>query len=85
MENLSNEKSEESGVKSVKIENNHFVVDVVWKDGYKSTSHFPVDGFEIVNKNGKRIGYMYGDCALDILKEYSSQYKFEDFSWIDFV
>jgi len=74
------------GVQDVKIENNHYVVSIIWKNGEKSASHFPVNGFTVVNpKTNQQLGYMSGERAVSILKEYSAKYNREDFSWIPFL
>ena len=44
MENPKIEKQENPGVLEVKVENNHYIVTVMWKDGIKSQVIFPVIG-----------------------------------------
>ena len=80
------ESNEKCGVSGYRIENNHYVVDVVWKDGKKVTSSFPVSGFTIVNPATKKIlGVMGGRSAIKVLKRYAPQYNYDDFSWQDFT
>ena len=74
------------GEQGVKIENNNYVVSVTWKDGMKSESHFPEKGFEVFDPKTKdRLGFISGEKAISILKEHSSKYNLEDFSWIPFL
>jgi hypothetical protein len=77
---------EECGVQEVKIENNYYVVSIIWKDGTKSVKHFPTNGFIVANpKTNQNLGFISGKNAVSILKEHSSKYNREDFSWIPFV
>lgn len=85
-EPTNNENLTGHGVQDIKVENNHYVVDIVWKDGQKSLTHFPERGFEVVNpRTNEKLGYISGEKALEILKEYSSEYNMTDFSWIPFL
>lgn len=78
--------NEKYGVQDVKIENHHYVVSIIWKDGKKSMSHFPESGFAVFNPRTKqRLGYISAEEAISILKEHSSEYNMEDFSWRHFV
>jgi hypothetical protein len=77
---------EEPGVLGYRVENNHYVVDVRWKDGEKSENHFPIAGFTVVNpKNNECLGKIRGEKALEILQQHAGEYTREDFSWRDFV
>ena len=83
------ESAEKRGVLGSRIEHNPYSVDVRWKDGVETTLHFPVIGFEVVDKGGKRIGYIKGDKALQILKERTGQLTHDEhtheFTWAEFV
>ncbi len=87
-EKISNGKGskEGNGRGDIKIENGYYLVPVVWKNGEKSTNHFPESGFTIVNPGTNDVlGYINGEKAVSILKEHSSEYNREDFSWIPFL
>lgn len=81
-----NENLKRCGVQDFKIENNHYVVSVVWKNGEESVSHFPVNGVDIVNpRTHQRLGFLKGKDVLSILEKHSAEYDREDFSLIPFV
>ena len=76
----------ESGVLGYRIESGHYVVDVRWKDGEKTESHFPVMGFPVVNPATKKLlGKLSGEEALKILQEHAIEYERDEFSWQNFV
>jgi hypothetical protein len=80
------ESNEMPGVQDVKIENHHYVVSIIWKDGKKSLTHFPENGFVVADPvTHEKIGHLSGEEALEILKENCTEYNMEDFSWIPFV
>jgi hypothetical protein len=80
------ENSEEHGVQNVKIENHHYVVSIIWKNGQQSISHFPESGFVVADpKTNRKLGFISGEEALAILEKHSSEYNMEDFSWMPFV
>lgn len=88
MEKLKNLSEKKSGVLSYKIENNHYVVDIRWKDGHKTEEHFPVAGFPVIDPaTGKKrgSGHIDGKQALKILEENASKMTADEFSWLDFV
>ncbi len=74
------------GVLGYKIENNHYVVDIRWKDGKVVEEHFPVIGFPVVDlKTGEKLGHIDGKRALKILEENASEMTIDEFSWLNFV
>lgn len=83
LENLSENKF---GVLHYKIENNHYVVNVRWKDGHETEEHFPVRGFPIEDPaTGEKRNPIDGKRALKILEENASKVTANEFSWLDFV
>ena len=80
------EQNEKFGVLDYHVDNGHYVVNVRWKDGEKTTKRFPVVGFTIINPaNKERLGSMDGKKALAILQEHAGDYAYEEFSWRDFL
>lgn len=70
------------GVLSQKIENNHFVLEICWKDGKITTTHFPVSGFDVVNPATKKmLGHVSGEKAIEVLTTVSQSYNYGDFNW----
>ena len=85
-EKTSNDEESKSGVLGFREENNHYVVNIRWKDGVETESHFPSRGFEVVNPStGERLGFMKGERALQILKEHAAEYANNEFSWRNFM
>ncbi|OGN00965.1 MAG: hypothetical protein A3B91_00600 [Candidatus Yanofskybacteria bacterium RIFCSPHIGHO2_02_FULL_41_29] len=83
MERLENQ---QLGVLNHKIINHHYAVDIRWKDGKESQHNFPENGFGVFDlKTQDKLGFISGQEALDILKEYSPFVNKEDFSWLDYV
>jgi hypothetical protein len=77
---------EKPGLLDYRIENNHYVARVRWKDGKETENHFPVDGFDVVNPKGNEyLGSIGGEKALEILQEHAGEYDYQDFSWRNFV
>jgi len=87
MEGLTkNERADGLGVQDEKIENNHYVISIIGKDGKRYERVFPVSGFEVVNPETNEIlGHLSGDEAKAILREHSAEYTADEFSWIHFV
>ena len=81
------EQGKKFGVLNYKIENNHYVVNIRWKDGKEVEEHFPVKGFPVVNPaTGKFIKKnLPGKDALKILEENAAKMTADEFSWLDFV
>jgi len=81
------EQKEKCGVLDYHIDNGQYVVDVRWKDGVRTTNHFPVAGFPIVDpvSGARMLKNMQGEKALELLKQHAAEYAYNDFSWIDFV
>ncbi|MEK7138795.1 MAG: hypothetical protein AAB799_01300 [Patescibacteria group bacterium] len=75
----------QKGVLSFKIENNHYVVKLRWKNGKETEHHFPEKGFAVFSSDGTRVGFLRGQDALKILQDHSSNMNKEDFSWLNFV
>ena len=74
------------GVQDEKIENNHYIVTVVWKDGKKNNRVFPENGFNVFDPVTKeRLGFISGEKAASILREHASEYDSDSFSWIPFI
>jgi hypothetical protein len=85
-EESDNGQEEKFGVLDYRIDNNHYVVDVRWKDGSKTTQHFPVVSFPVVDPiNHQHLGNMEGERALGILQEHAHEYTHGEFSWRDFL
>jgi len=81
-----NKNSEKYGVQEVKNEKQYCIVSIVWKNGEKSEMHFPEKGFNIVDiKTKQNLGFMSAEDAISVLREHSSKYNREDFSWTLFV
>jgi len=82
-----NKESEEKyGVLRWREENNHYVVDVRWKDDIQTELHFPIAGMTIVNPaNNERKGYITGEKALEILQDHAGEFEHDKFSYLDFV
>jgi hypothetical protein len=81
-----NGRQETCGVVGHRIENDYYIVDVIWKDGVRTEKHFPVGGFEVVNPGSKTLlGRIKGKQALEILEEHAGECDSGDFSWQDFV
>ena len=56
---------EKTGVQDVRMENEHYIVSIVWKDGKKNEHHFPASGFPVVDvKTKKLLGYIGGKEAV---------------------
>ncbi|HEY4474682.1 MAG TPA: hypothetical protein VJC06_02060 [Candidatus Paceibacterota bacterium] len=73
------------GVLGHRIENNHYVVDIRWKDGHETEEHFPVKGFPVVNPKTKEVhNSIEGKRALKILEENADKMTAEEFSWLNF-
>jgi len=88
MEKLENLNEKKFGVLGSKIENNHYVVSLRWKDGQETGEHFPVKGFSIVDPaTGKKwgVGHIDGKKALKILEENAAKMTADEFSWRDFL
>ena len=88
MEKLKNLGEKKLGVLGYRIENNHYVVDICWKDGHETKEHFPVRGFPVVDpvtgeKRGE--GHIDGKKALKILEENAAKMTADEFSWLDFT
>ncbi len=80
------EQENKFGVLSYRTENDHFIVDIRWKDGKQVEEHFPAKGFPVVDpETGKRQGHIDGKRALQILEENASRMSADEFSWLDFV
>ena len=83
---LENLKEKQIGVLKYRIENNHFVVDIRWKDGHKTEEHFPVKGFPVVDPaTGEKRRPIDGKKALEILEKNAAKMTADEFSWLDFV
>jgi len=88
MEKLENLGEKKLGVLGYKIENNHYVISLRWKDGHETEEHFPIKGFPVVNPvTGEKWGegHMDGKKALKILEENAANMTAEEFSWRDFL
>lgn len=80
------EQENKFGVLKYHTENNHFVVDIRWKDGHEIEEHFPMAGFMVVDPiTGERRGHIDGKRALKILEENAAKMTADEFSWLDFV
>ncbi len=80
------EQEKKFGVLKYKTENNHYVVNIRWKDGKEVEEHFPVAGFIVVNPaTGEKRGHIDGKRALKILEENTAKMTADEFSWLDFV
>ncbi len=80
------EQEKKFGVLKYRTENNHFVVDIRWKDGKEVEEHFPMNGFQVVDPTtGKNRGHVDGKRALKILEENAAKMIADEFSWLDFV
>ena len=80
------EQKNKLGVLKYRIENNHFVVDIRWKDGKEVEEHFPIIGFSVVDPTtGEKHGHIDGKRALKILEENTAKMTADEFSWLDFV
>jgi hypothetical protein len=80
------ELKEKYGVLRWREENDHYVVDVRWKDDMTTTLHFPIVGMTIVNPaNNERKGYITGEKALEILQNHAGEFEHDKFSYLDFV
>lgn len=80
------EQNETFGVLDYHIDNDHYVVNVKWKDGIKTVQHFPVVGFTVVNPATKKyIGNIEGKKALEILQQHAGDFNHQEFSWRDFI
>ncbi|MEK7121082.1 MAG: hypothetical protein AAB857_00060 [Patescibacteria group bacterium] len=74
------------GVLSYKIENNHYVANIRWKDGHETEEHFPVAGFPVVDPvTGEKRHSIDGRRALKILEENAAKMTADEFSWLDFA
>ncbi len=86
IETLKPEQKKQFGVLKYRTENNHFIVDIRWKDGKEVEEHFPIIGFSVVDPaTGKKRGYIDGRRALKILEESAAKMTADDFSWLDFA
>ncbi len=80
------EQEKKFGVLRYRTENNHFVVDIRWKDGHETEEHFPIAGFPVVDPaTGERRGHVDGKRALKILEENTAKMTADEFSWLNFV
>ncbi|MFH1151896.1 MAG: hypothetical protein V1788_02110 [Nanoarchaeota archaeon] len=74
------------GVQDVKVENEHYVVSIIWADGKKNQRVFPKNGFLVVDpETNQKIKHLSGEEALSILKEQSLKCDADDFSWRQFI
>jgi len=86
MEKIGTGQENEFGVLSHRIENNHYIVSIRWRDGVETDKHFPVSGFPVVDpKTDKSLGHINGNKALKILEKNSAEMTADEFSWLDFV
>ena len=86
MENPKIEKQENPGVLEVKVENNHYIVTVMWKDGIKSQVIFPVIGLKLFDSEGNMVGKISGEKARLDLEKHSMEYgSCDDFSHIPYL
>lgn len=80
------EQEKKFGVLGFKIENNHFVINIRWKDGKKTEEHFPVKGFPVKDPvTGETKHLIEGKRALKILEENAAKMTTDEFSWLNFV
>lgn len=69
-----------------RVENNHYIVDVRWKDGVETTLHFPVLGFPFMDlQTNQRLKFFTGKEAVVILKKHAGDYAHGEFSWKFFI
>jgi hypothetical protein len=74
------------GVRSHRIENNYYVVDICCRDGQESQIHFPVAGFDVVNpETNQRLGRLTGEAALQALVEHVATITPQEFDWRNFL
>ncbi len=74
------------GVLKYRTENDHYIVDIRWKDGKEVEEHFPVAGFPVIDlATGEKLGRIDGKRALKILEENTADMTADEFSWLDFV
>ncbi len=82
------EQTPRPGVHSYRIDREEYVVEVVWKDGTHTTSHFPVEGFDVVNPNDKehqKLGHIKGSRVLQVLQEQAANFNYGDLDWRNFL
>ena len=80
------EQTPQPGVQGHRIEHNEYVVDIIWKDGTRTTSHFPEDGFEIADpKTHAVLGKIKGKKVLETLTREAANYNFGDLDWRNFL
>ena len=81
------EEENKFGVLGYKIEKDHYVVSIRWKDGQVNEHHFPVKGFPVINPaTGEFIKKnLPGKDDLEILRENAGNMTADEFSWLDFV
>ncbi|OGN08857.1 MAG: hypothetical protein A3J46_03125 [Candidatus Yanofskybacteria bacterium RIFCSPHIGHO2_02_FULL_41_11] len=83
---LKPEKEKKFGVLGYRIENNHYVVNIRWKDGHEVEEHFPVRGFPVVDPaTGESRRSIDGRRALKILEENAANMTADEFSWLNFA
>lgn len=74
------------GVRSHRIENNYYVVDVCWRDGQESEMHIPMNVFDVVDPETRlRIGKLKGEEALQILIDHAAETTREEFDWRNYI
>lgn len=74
------------GVRSHRIENNYYVVDICWRDGRESQIHFPVAGFNVVNpETNQRLGRLTSEKALQALVDHVGDLTREEFDWRNYL
>ena len=80
------EQEKKFGVLNYRIENNHYIVDIRWKDGKETEEHFPTTGFSVVNPvTGEKRGHIDGKRALKILEDNTTKMTADEFSWLEFI
>lgn len=73
------------GVLGYRVENDHYIVDIRWKDGHETEEHFPVKGFPVVDPKTKEVhDPIEGKRALKILEENAANMTADEFSWLNF-
>jgi hypothetical protein len=83
---INQEGEKQAGVLSERMENNYFIIHILWIDGHESDIHIPTGGFPVVNpETQQRIGFLKGEEAVAILRRETPTKTKEEIRWADYL